>query len=150
MAGYASLTALRRAPITDQSQFQITTLAAGHEAIACEQPKETNLQRNIRDRLLQVVGTAPIRQSFCRIIVMTPMENRGYNAGNRIWEVAMKELVHCRAMESLYRQGAALHPEDSWKLLAEAEKWRHRALDQIAARFEECNTSAQEHLPLVA
>ena len=34
----------------------------------------------------------------------------------------MKELVHCRAMESLYRQGAALHPEDSWKLLAEAEK----------------------------
>jgi hypothetical protein len=51
----------------------------------------------------------------------------------------MKELVHCRAMESLYRQGAALHPEDSWKLLAEAEKWRHRALDQIAAHFEECN-----------
>ena len=51
----------------------------------------------------------------------------------------MKELVHCRAMESLYRQGAALHPEDSWKLLAEAEKWRHRALDQIASHFDECN-----------
>jgi hypothetical protein len=33
----------------------------------------------------------------------------------------MKELVHCRAMESLYRQGAALHPEDSWKLLAERD-----------------------------
>ena len=51
----------------------------------------------------------------------------------------MKELIHCRAMESLYRQGAALHPEDSWKLLAEAERWRHRALDQIASHFEECN-----------
>jgi hypothetical protein len=65
----------------------------------------------------------------------------------------MKELVHCRAMESLYRQGAALHPEDSWKLLAEAEKWRHRALDQIAARFEECNTASAavaEDLCLVA
>jgi hypothetical protein len=55
----------------------------------------------------------------------------------------MKELVHCRAMESLYRQGAALHPEDSWKLLAEAEKWRHRALDQVASHFEECNASQQ-------
>ena len=65
----------------------------------------------------------------------------------------MKELVHCRAMESLYRQGAALHPEDSWKLLAEAEKWRHRALDQIASHFDECNApqaAAAEPLPLVA
>ncbi|WP_375415271.1 hypothetical protein [uncultured Bradyrhizobium sp.] len=51
----------------------------------------------------------------------------------------MKELVHCRAMESLYRQGAALHPEDSWKLLAEAEKWRHLALDQIASHSGECD-----------
>jgi hypothetical protein len=65
----------------------------------------------------------------------------------------MKELVHCRAMESLYRQGAVLHPEDSWKLLAEAEKWRHRALDQIASHFEECNgarPAVPEALPLVA
>ena len=65
----------------------------------------------------------------------------------------MKELVHCRAMESLYRQGAALHPEDSWKLLAEAEKWHHKALDQIASHFEECNGTQRavaEDLPLVA
>jgi len=65
----------------------------------------------------------------------------------------MQELVHCRAMESLYRQGAALHPEDSWKLLAEAEKWRHRALDQIAAHFQECNgvtAAGAEELRLVA
>ena len=65
----------------------------------------------------------------------------------------MKELVHCRAMESLYRQGAVLHPEDSWKLLAEAEKWRHRALDQIASHFEECNPArptVAEDLRLVA
>jgi hypothetical protein len=65
----------------------------------------------------------------------------------------MKELVHCRAMESLYRQGAALHPEDSGKLLAEAEKWHHRALDQIVVHFEECNVaraSGAEDLRLVA
>jgi hypothetical protein len=56
-------------------------------------------------------------------------------------------------MESLYRQGAALHPEDSWKLLAEAEKWRHKALDEIASHFDECNTpqpAVPEALPLVA
>jgi hypothetical protein len=56
-------------------------------------------------------------------------------------------------MESLYRQGAVLHPEDSWKLLAEAEKWRHRALDQIASHFEECNASqpaVAENIRLVA
>jgi hypothetical protein len=77
----------------------------------------------------------------------------GLQCRNRIWEVAMKELVHCRAMESLYRQGAALHPEDSWKLLAEAEKWRHKALDQIASHFQECNVAAPagpEALRLVA
>ena len=65
----------------------------------------------------------------------------------------MKELVHCRAMESLYRQGAALHPEDSWKLLAEAEKWRHKALDHIASHFDECNgarAAGAEELRLVA
>ena len=65
----------------------------------------------------------------------------------------MKELVHCRAMESLYRQGAALHPEDSWKLLAEAEKWRHRALDRIAAHSGQCNGAtppAPEDFRLVA
>jgi hypothetical protein len=84
---------------------------------------------------------------------MTPTQNRAYNIGNRIWEVAMKELVHCRAMESLCRQGAALHPEDSWKLLAEAERWHHRALDHIASHFEECNVArpaAAEDLRLVA
>jgi hypothetical protein len=91
------------------------------------------------------------------IILSHNRNDTGLKAGlecvSRIWEVAMKELVHCRAMESLYRQGAALHPEDSWKLLAEAEKWRHKALDQIASHFEECNTSqpaVPEALRLVA
>jgi len=80
---------------------------------------------------------------------MTPTQNRAYNIANRIWEVAMQDLVHCRAMESLCRQGAALHPEDSWKLLAEAERWHHRALDHIASRFEECNApqSAVSEMP---
>jgi glycerol-3-phosphate O-acyltransferase len=38
--------------------------------------KETNLQRNIRNCLLQVVEATPIRQSSCRIIGVTATQNR--------------------------------------------------------------------------
>jgi hypothetical protein len=39
----------------------------------------------------------------------------------------MNELSRCRGMESLCRQRAAFYPEESWKWLAEAEMWNHRA-----------------------
>ncbi|SHL42128.1 hypothetical protein SAMN05444159_5860 [Bradyrhizobium lablabi] len=45
----------------------------------------------------------------------------------------MKDLVRYRAMESLCRQSAVFHPLDSWRLLAEAEMWHHKALDQMAS-----------------
>jgi hypothetical protein len=51
----------------------------------------------------------------------------------------MKELQTCRAMESLCRQRASFFPEDSWKHLAEAEKWQHKAMDLIAEHHAECN-----------
>jgi hypothetical protein len=51
----------------------------------------------------------------------------------------MKELRTCRAMESLCRQRASFYPEDSWKHLAEAEMWRHRAMDLVAEHHVECN-----------
>ena len=44
----------------------------------------------------------------------------------------MQDLAHCRAMESLCRQVAAFRPLESWRLLAEAEMWHHRALQEIA------------------
>jgi hypothetical protein len=43
----------------------------------------------------------------------------------------MKEFLTCRAMESMCRQRAAFFPGESWRYLAEAEMWRHRALDLI-------------------
>jgi hypothetical protein len=43
----------------------------------------------------------------------------------------MKDAAYCRAMESLYRQSAVFRPLDSWRLLAEAEMWHHRALEEI-------------------
>ncbi len=39
----------------------------------------------------------------------------------------MKELLRCRGMESLCRQRATFHPEESWQWLAEAEMWNHKA-----------------------
>jgi hypothetical protein len=48
-------------------------------------------------------------------------------------ETKMKDLVRYRAMESLCRQSAVFHPLESWRLLAEAEMWHHKALDQMAS-----------------
>jgi len=37
----------------------------------------------------------------------------------------MENAQHCRAMALLCRQQAALHPEQSWKWLGQAERWEH-------------------------
>jgi hypothetical protein len=49
----------------------------------------------------------------------------------------MTNLVRYRAMESLCRQAAVHHPLDSWRMLAEAEMWHHRALEEIASPVAE-------------
>lgn len=49
----------------------------------------------------------------------------------------MKDLVRYRAMESLCRQRAVFRPLESWRLLAEAEMWHHKAEDEMAARSME-------------
>ena len=43
----------------------------------------------------------------------------------------MKDLVRYRAMESLCRQSAVFHPLESWRLLAEAEMWHHKAEEAL-------------------
>ena len=51
----------------------------------------------------------------------------------------MEDLVRYRAMESLCRQSAVFRPLESWRLLAEAEMWHHKALEEITSRSIECN-----------
>jgi hypothetical protein len=51
----------------------------------------------------------------------------------------MQDLVRYRAMESLCRQSAVFRPLESWRLLAEAEMWHHKALEEIAPRAVECH-----------
>jgi hypothetical protein len=53
----------------------------------------------------------------------------------------MKQLLHCRAMESMCRRRAAadaVHRED-W--LRQAEDWQDLAVREIALHFRECNAS---------
>jgi hypothetical protein len=49
----------------------------------------------------------------------------------------MQNLVRYRAMESLCRQGAVFHPLESWRLLAQAEMWHHKAQDEMALHSED-------------
>jgi hypothetical protein len=44
----------------------------------------------------------------------------------------MSNLVRYRAMESLCRQKAVFRPQESWRLLAEAEMWHHKAEEEMA------------------
>ncbi len=54
----------------------------------------------------------------------------------------MEDLVRYRAMESLCRQSAVFRPLESWRLLAEAEMWHHKALEEITIRSIERNDAA--------
>ena len=45
----------------------------------------------------------------------------------------MSNLVRYRAMESLCRQKAVFRPHESWRLLAEAEMWHHKAEEEMAS-----------------
>ena len=48
----------------------------------------------------------------------------------------MNDLDRYRAMESLCRQSAVFHPDESWRLLADAEMWQHKA-EAAASRLSE-------------
>ncbi|MET0968720.1 MAG: hypothetical protein ABWY18_05915 [Tardiphaga sp.] len=45
----------------------------------------------------------------------------------------MKELLRCRAMESMCRQRASFYPGEAWTYLAQAEMWHHRVMDLVAS-----------------
>jgi hypothetical protein len=51
----------------------------------------------------------------------------------------MKNAAQYRALASLCRQTAAYHPDKSWNLLGQAERWEHLAEVELAFHFKECN-----------
>jgi hypothetical protein len=61
-------------------------------------------------------------------------------------DLAMESVRRYRATGSLCRQNAVLNPLNSWKLLADAERWEHLAEAEIALHFEECNSTSSNDL----
>lgn len=53
----------------------------------------------------------------------------------------MKELLHCRAMESMCRRRAAADAAHRENWLRQAEDWQDLAVREIAFHFRECNGS---------
>jgi hypothetical protein len=51
----------------------------------------------------------------------------------------MTEVLRYRAMSSLCRQHAAYNPSQSWKLLADAERWDHLAEAEMSSHAQQCN-----------
>ena len=60
----------------------------------------------------------------------------------------MSGLARYRAMESLCRQSAVFYPLESWRLLAEAEMWHHKAENE-AADEQEKQPAAGDHGTMV-
>ena len=57
----------------------------------------------------------------------------------------METAQRLRAMAALCRQSAALHPDRSWKLLAEAEYWEHLAAPPLPTDIAAGCFTASEH-----
>jgi hypothetical protein len=68
------------------------------------------------------------------------------NKVGKTWEAGMETAQRLRAMAALCRQSAALHPDRSWKLLAEAEYWEHLAATPLPTDIEGCFTPGQHDL----
>jgi hypothetical protein len=58
----------------------------------------------------------------------------------------MDSLRRYRALGSLCRQQAAYNPDQSWRLLAQAEHWEHRAQSEVSSYFNECNATSSSDL----
>jgi hypothetical protein len=48
----------------------------------------------------------------------------------------MENAQQCRAIALLCRQQANFHPQDSWKWLAQAERWEHLAEARLVLKAE--------------
>jgi hypothetical protein len=48
----------------------------------------------------------------------------------------MENAQQCRAIALLCRQQASIHPQDSWKWLAQAERWEHLAHARLVLKAD--------------
>jgi hypothetical protein len=60
----------------------------------------------------------------------------------------MDKVAEYRAQELLCRVRATFDQQHQAHWLQEAEEWHHRAQQEIASHFRECNAALTETLPL--
>ena len=60
----------------------------------------------------------------------------------------MNDLINCHAMELLCHQRALVDPEDSWKWLARAERWKNLGHRKITSRFKWSNPEQPDLGPM--
>jgi hypothetical protein len=53
----------------------------------------------------------------------------------------MEKVRRYRALGSLCRQQAAYNPDQSWRLLGQAEQWEYLADEELASHFKACNAT---------
>jgi hypothetical protein len=61
------------------------------------------------------------------------------------WPTAQEEIRHYRALGSICRQQAVLHPEASWTWLSQAEKWEDLAEAAVSSQAK-----PQDNVPIAA
>jgi hypothetical protein len=59
-------------------------------------------------------------------------------------EAVLENVRRYRAIASLYRQTAAFRPLRSWSLLEQAEEWERRAVAELEAYFEVCDSQTHD------
>ena len=62
----------------------------------------------------------------------------------------MENAQQCRAIALLCRQQASIHPEQSWKWLAQAERWEHLAETRRALKQDAPTQETPERQPAAA
>jgi hypothetical protein len=58
-------------------------------------------------------------------------------------EVVMEKVRRYRAIASLYRQTAGLHPNQRCSLLGQADEWEYLAVAELEAYFKLCDGPAK-------
>jgi hypothetical protein len=87
------------------------------------------------------------RQKIKKLVLMHNHDDSNVKTKNKVEktrEAGMKTAQRLRAMAALCRQSAALRPDRSWRLLAEAEYWEHLAATALSRDVEDCSTSRRD------
>jgi hypothetical protein len=65
-------------------------------------------------------------------------------------ETVLENVRRYRAIASLCRQTAAFRPLQRWSLLEQAEEWEHRAVAELEACFEVCDSRTHHQRPEIS